>query len=87
MTKKTYTRTEDYLLPNLTIGDEPKPTYGKYGMLRKQYLKEHRKAAYASLLLSGVLSKHLAETDTRVKFFIFRLINEMTAKQGIDERC
>jgi hypothetical protein len=80
MSEITYTQIGDYLLPNLTMGDEPQPTYGKYGMLRKQYLKEHRKAAYASLLLSGKLSKHLAETDTRVKFFIFRLVKEMAQK-------
>lgn len=85
MNEITYTQVGDYLLPNLTIGDEPQPTYGKYGMLRKQYLKEYRKGTYASLLLSGKLSKHLAETDTLVKVFISRMVKEMAQKQGIDE--
>ena len=55
----TYTQVGDYLVPNLTIGDEPQTVYGKYGMLRKQYLKEHRKGTYAQLILSNQLNRHL----------------------------
>jgi hypothetical protein len=42
MNKLTYTQVGDYMLPDLTIGDTPQPPYGKYGMLRKQYLKQYR---------------------------------------------
>lgn len=48
----TYSQVGDYLIPNLTIGDEPQPSYGKYGMQRKQFLKQHRKGTYAQLILS-----------------------------------
>ena len=44
MNELTYTRVGDYLLPDLAIGDEPQPAYGKYGMLRKRYLKEYQRA-------------------------------------------
>ncbi|MCI9448583.1 MAG: TnpV protein, partial [Lachnospiraceae bacterium] len=50
----TYHRKGDYLFPNLTI-EEPEATIGKYGMLRRTYLKENRKGWYQSMMLSGKL--------------------------------
>ena len=50
--KLTYHRCGDYLLPALTIPDEP-VTLGKYGRMRKTYLKEHKPILYNVLLLSG----------------------------------
>ena len=79
MTELTYTQSGDYLLPNLTIGD-PQPTYGKYGMLRKRYLKEHRSGVYASLLTSGKLNQHLAEIDRLVRDTVSRLVKEMAKR-------
>ncbi len=58
----TYTRQGDYLLPDLTL-PEDETQIGKYGMLRKTYLKNHRKGIYASLMLSGGLNSHLSEID------------------------
>ena len=54
----SYTLHGDYYLPNLVLNEE-KPIYGKYGMLRKQFLKEHRLAKYQYLLLTGKLTEHL----------------------------
>lgn len=85
MDEITYTRVGDYLLPDLTIGDESQPVYGKYGMLRKRYLKEHRRGTYAALLLSGTLDRHLAEMDTLARTSVSRLVNEMARRQGVDE--
>ena len=58
----TYTQQGDYLLPDLTLPVE-ETHIGKYGMLRKTYLKNHRKGMYASLMLSGGLNSHLSEID------------------------
>ena len=85
MNELTYTQVGDYLLPDLIIGDEPQPAYGKYGMLRKRYLKEHRRTAYTSLLMSGKLNLHLAEIDELARDFVSRLVKEMAQKQGVDE--
>ena len=84
MTELTYTQVGDYLLHDLTIG-EPQPTYGKYGMLRKQYLKEYRRGTYASLLISGKLNQHLVEIDRLVRETVSRLVKEMAKRQGVDE--
>ena len=43
--------------------NEEEPIYGKYGMLRKQFLKEHRSAKYQYLLLTGKLTKHLNQIE------------------------
>ena len=58
----TYHRKGDYLFPNLTI-EEPQVTIGKYGMLRRTFLKENRKGWYQSMMLSGKLDKHLLEIE------------------------
>lgn len=61
--KLTYHRKGDYLYPNLTIVNETREPLGKYGLMRRTYLKEHRTNWYKSMLLSGKLDHHLAEID------------------------
>ncbi len=58
-----YTKVGDYLLPNLTIDATEQRHIGKYGRLRKRYLKEHRRVLYTNLLVTGKLFRHLAEID------------------------
>ena len=48
--KLKYTKVGDYLLPNLTIKNEFKGAINKYGLLRLNYLKEHKKGLYTTLL-------------------------------------
>jgi hypothetical protein len=85
MNELTYIQAGDYLLPDLAVGDEAQPGYGKYGMLRKRYLKEHRRTKYASLLMPGKLNQHLAEVDTLSQSSVSRLVKEMARRQGVDE--
>ena len=59
----TYRQEGDYLIPNLTLPDEPEYQIGKYGRMRRSYLKEHRPILYTNLLTSGTLHRHLAEID------------------------
>ncbi|WP_081580492.1 MULTISPECIES: TnpV protein [unclassified Dehalobacter] len=62
----TYTQQGDYLIPDLTLQEKEAPI-GKYGMLHKTYLKNHKKGMYASLMLSVKLNSHLAEIDRTAK--------------------
>jgi hypothetical protein len=57
-----YTQTGDYLLPNLTLNQPQKPL-GKYGRLRRTYLKDHRPVLYNTMLLNGNLYPHLMEVE------------------------
>ena len=80
----SYTLHGDYYLPDLVLREE-EPTYGKYGMLRKQFLKEHRSARYQYLLLIGKLSEHLNQTDQEAREQVETLMEQMTEKQGVTE--
>ena len=80
----SYTLCGDYYLPDLVLNEE-EPTYGKYGMLRKQFLKEHRSAGYQYLLLIGKLNEHLNQTDQEAREQVETLMEQMTEKQGVTE--
>ena len=54
-----YIKTGDYELPNLTLKGNKKETINKYGMLRLDYLKAHKKALYTTLLMKDELTNHL----------------------------
>lgn len=60
--KLEYYRKGDYLFPNLTL-DNSGGRIGKYGMLRRSFLKEHKSGWYQSLLLTGKLDGHLQEVE------------------------
>ena len=80
----SYTLHGDYYLPDLVLREE-EPIYGKYGMLRKQFLKEHRSAGYQYLLLTGKLNKHLNQTDQEAREQVETLMEQMVKKQGATE--
>ena len=79
-----YTLCGNYYLPNLVLNEE-EPTYGKYGMLRKQFLKEHRSARYQYMLLTGKLNEHLNQIDQEVREQVEMLMKQMVEKQGVTE--
>ena len=45
MSKLTYLRCGDYDIPNLKLSEQPETSIGKYGRMRKSYLKEHQPTA------------------------------------------
>ena len=81
----SYTLHGDYYLPDLAVNEE-ESTYGKYGMLRKQFLKEHRPARYQYLLMTGELTAHLNQVDQEVRGRVESLMKQMTEKQGVTEQ-
>ena len=80
----SYTLHGDYYLPDLVLREE-EPTYGKYGMLRKQFLKEHRSAGYQYLLLTGKLNEHLNQIDQEAREQVEMLMKQMAEKKGVTE--
>ena len=81
----SYTMHGDYYLPDLVVNEE-EPTYGKYGMLRKQFLKVHRPARYQYLLMTGELTAHLKRVDQEARGRVESLMKQMTEKQGVTEQ-
>lgn len=72
----SYTLHGDYYLPYLEINEE-EPTYGKYGIMRKQFLKEHRSARYQYLVLIGKLTEHLNQVDKEAREKVEMLVEQM----------
>ena len=85
--KITYRKEGDYLIPNLYIKDYKKSDYniGKYGHLRLNYLKEHKRVLYTELLLTGKLSKHLALIDEDAKKRVSDIVNKLAKAEGVNE--
>ena len=79
----TYRRSGDYRLPNLDVPETPK--VGKYGMLRRSYLKSHRNGYYTGMQLSGRLNAHLEKIDREATKMVERLTAQMAREQGVTE--
>ena len=79
-----YTLHGDYYLPDLEINEE-EPTYRKYGIMRKQFLKEHRSARYKYLVLTGKLTEHLNQVDKEVREKVEILMEQMAEQWGVTE--
>ena len=79
----TYRIEGDYLLPNLTVPEAPK--IGKYGTLRRNFLKEHKDPIYTGMLLSGKLNSHLEEIDRKADEMMERLTTQMAQSEGVTE--
>ena len=79
----TYRKAGDYFIPNLEVPEAPK--VGKYGMLRRSYLRENRQGIYTGLLLSGKLNKHLEEVDRQATEMVEHLVFQMVKLQGVTE--
>ena len=80
----SYTLHGDYYLPDLEINEE-EPTYGKYGIMRKQFLKEHRSARYQYLVLTGKLTEHLNQVDKEAREKVEMLMKQMVEQWGVTE--
>ena len=80
-----YTLHGDYYLPDLELPEDEEAHYGKYGMLRKTYLKEHKKPYYQMLMLQGKLNKHLNRVDWEAHERMDILVAQMAEKQGVTE--
>ena len=80
----SYTLHGDYYLPDLEI-NEKEPTYGKYGIMRKKFLKEHRSARYQYLVLTGKLTEHLNQVDKEAREKVEILMEQMVEQWGVTE--
>ena len=81
----TYTQVGDYLLPNLTIDESEQQPIGKYGRMRKRYLKEHRRVLYPNLLVTGKLAQHLDAIDKACEERMELLMQQMAKQEGVTE--
>ena len=84
MNELTYRQAGDYLIPDLTLEQEGQPL-GKYGRMRKTYLKEHRPILWSHLLLNGTLYPHLQEIDETANRRMAQMLPELAKRSGATE--
>ena len=81
----TYRQVGDYLIPNLVLPDDSNYQIGKYGRMRRSYLKEHRKILYSNYVVEVTLFKHLSEIDQACKNRMEIIISAMEKQEGVTE--
>ena len=81
----TYSTVGDYQLPNLILNQPQKPL-GKYGRLRRTYLKEHRPVAYSTMLLNGTLYPHLWEVEQTAENRMQQLMKELLERNPAPDK-
>ena len=84
--KITYSKCGDYYIPDLTVPDTKEYIIGKYGRLRRQFLKEHHKSFYTALMIEGKLSEHLAKIDKTCHNALKDRVSKMTKQEAVTEQ-
>ena len=81
----SYRQNGDYLIPDIKMDDQPAGMIGKYGRMRKTFLKEHRSGTYNSLLLQNKLTEHLLEIDRMAREQVEQTMAQMAKAEGVTE--
>ena len=82
----TYTMNGDYQIPDLKLTEQPEKPLGKYGRMRKAYLKEHRPLIYTQLLLTEKLYPHLIEIDETAQSRLEQMMPQLAKDAGATEQ-
>ena len=79
-----YIRMGDYFIPDLELPQESRPI-GRWGRMRREYLREHKPIQYNCLLLSGKLWTYLADLNEQAQDRLERIIDQMKTAEGVTE--
>ena len=82
----TYSTVGDYQLPNLTLS-QPKIPLGKYGRMRRNYLKQHHPVLYNSMLLNGTLCPHLMEVEQTAESRMQQMMAELLKQNPAPDKA
>ena len=86
MSELQYRMNGDYLIPDLSLSETAEMPLGKYGRMRKTYLKEHRPVLFTNLLLSEKLYPHLREIDETAQTRLETMMPKLMEAAGISEK-
>ena len=81
----TYTKHGDYYYPDLTIPSQPTGDIGRFGRMRKKYLKEHQPDTFALMLMENTLTQHLTDIDCEANEQIDLIISLLAKAEGVTE--
>jgi hypothetical protein len=85
MNEIRYTMQGDYLLPDLTLPEQPEVTLGRYARMRRKFLKERHRVLYYNLLTKGQLTAHLSEVEQRATAMEETLVRQMAERESLSE--
>ena len=81
----TYREENGRLIPNVTLPEQTKFQIGKYGRMHLDYIKNHRRGRYTTLLTEGNLNAQLHEIDLEANKVLESIITRLAIERGIDE--
>ena len=81
----TYREENGHLIPNITLPEQTDYQIGKYGRMHLDYIKQHRRGRYTTLLIEGKLNARLYEIDLEANEMLESIIPHLAAERGIDE--
>ena len=83
--KLTYTERNGLFYPDLELPPQTNYTIGKYGRMRLDFIKRHRRGTYGMLLGQAKLNEHLHKIDVQASKLLETLISDLAKKNGINE--
>ena len=81
----TYREENGHLIPNVTLPEQTDYQIGKYGRMHLDYIKQHRRGRYTTLLTEGKLNTRLHEIDLEANEMLETIISRLATERGIDE--
>ena len=81
----TYREENGHLIPDVTLPEQTDYHIGKYGRMHLDYIKNHRRGRYTTLLTEGKLNARLHEIDLEANEMLETIIPRLAAERGIDE--
>ena len=71
--------------PMLRMVEQEEHSIGKYGLLHRDYIKQHKRSTYTTLLTEGRLNAHLHEIDAQANEMVEAIVANLARERGIDE--
>jgi len=81
----TYTKHGDYYYPDFVLPAQPTEDIGRFGRMRKKYLKEHQPDTFALILMENTLMQHLIDIDRQANEQIELITSQLAQAEGVDE--
>ena len=81
----TYTKHGDYYYPDLALPPQPNGDIGRFGRMRKKYLKEHQSDTFALMLMENTLTEYLIEIDRQANEQIDLITSQLACAEGVTE--
>ena len=81
----TYREENGHLIPDIALPEQSDYQIGKYGRMHLDYIKNHRRGRYTTLLTEGELNARLHEIDLEANEMLETIIPRLAAERGIDE--